>query len=47
MRSNIVGKAIFVAVIAAYLKLTVSDRHISYVQARLPDRTITDTCAGD
>ena len=32
-------------VIAAYPQLTVSDRHISYVQAKLPDHTITDTCA--
>ena len=48
MRSNIGGKAIFVAfiiVIAAYPQLTVSDKHISYVQAKLPDHTITDTCA--
>ena len=32
-------------VIAAYPQLTVSDRHISYVQAKLPDHTITDMCA--
>ena len=45
MRSNIGGKAIFVAFILSYPQLTVSDRHISYVQAKLPDHTITDTCA--
>ena len=41
MHSNIGGKAILLH-LAAYPQLTVSDRYISYVQAKLPDHTITD-----